>query len=79
VTKGRWRISLKEWRRAMEEAGLGERDYLRERKPGEKLPWDVVDPGVSKVYLLRETEKAQQGVQSQPCPAKDCVRCGVCL
>ncbi|MBQ7499262.1 MAG: TIGR03960 family B12-binding radical SAM protein [Clostridia bacterium] len=41
----------------------------------EILPWDMIDPGVTKKYLLREKEAALKGEPSPPCEEK-CLGCG---
>ena len=65
---------------AAEAVGLDVRPYLfRERAPDEVLPWDVVDNGVSRAFLLAERERGRQGLLSPPCPqAPGCLRCGAC-
>ncbi len=41
----------------------------------EILPWDIVDCGVTKEYLLRERERAYQGITTPSC-AEHCNGCG---
>lgn len=43
----------------------------------EKLPWDFIDMGVKKEYLLNELKKSKQGEETLPC-FDNCQRCGVC-
>ena len=52
-------------------------DYYacRTRGVDEKLPWDHIDCGVSKSYLLREREKALMGETTNDCRA-GCNGCG---
>jgi radical SAM superfamily enzyme YgiQ (UPF0313 family) len=52
--------SLGEWDRALAEKGLEEDHYLRQREPGERLPWSVVDAGTKGSYLEREWRQGQQ-------------------
>lgn len=68
-------------RRAMRETGLDTGFYVaRARDANELLPWDVVEGGVSKDYLLRELEKSPSARLSPHCPeVQGCIRCGVCL
>jgi radical SAM family uncharacterized protein/radical SAM-linked protein len=70
-------LSLDIWRKAFERSGLDPNSYLRERDPDEILPWEHVRSGVSKGFLLREWEKAQQG-EKTPDSRQKCLRCGVC-
>ena len=51
---------------------------LRERLPDERLPWDFIDHGVSKAFLLNEYQRALQAKTTPSCPMQDCHQCGVC-
>ena len=56
-------------KRGMKAAGLDPAFYLfRGRERDEKLPWDVVDNGVSKAYFLRELDKSRK--ESSPPTAR---------
>ena len=49
------------WQEAFEECGVdGEFYAYRERSYDEILPWDFIDIGVSKKYLISENEKAKE-------------------
>lgn len=52
----------------------------RERNPDELFPWDFIDHGIDKTYLLGEYHRALAGRTSAPCPADPtrCRICGVC-
>jgi radical SAM superfamily enzyme YgiQ (UPF0313 family) len=52
----------------------------RERDPEELFPWDFIDHGLDKSYLLKEYRRALAGRTSAPCPAdpSKCSICGVC-
>lgn len=65
------------WMQAFRESGV-EPDYyaLRNIDTGASLPWDHLDAGVTKAFLLREWEKAQRGETTQDC-RKGCVGCGM--
>ena len=68
----------KQWKQALKLLGVDEKDYLyRTRKADEILPWDVVDVGVEKSYLLSELEKSRREGFTAVC-APHCRRCGVC-
>jgi len=67
------------WPRTFKETPLNPAFYvLRERDPEELFPWDFMDHGLSKSFLLKEYEKAAQGKTSPPCPMNSCDVCGVC-
>ena len=48
----------------------------RERPDGEMFPWEHLDAGVSREFLLREWKKAQNAERTQDC-RKGCVGCGM--
>ena len=63
------------WMEAFDEAGLSPTFYAnRRRSYDEVLPWDHMDYGVSKAYLMRESEKAQSSTATPHCR----IRCGGC-
>ena len=65
------------WMRAFENTGVDPFFYnLRERTYDEILPWDHIDVGVSKAFLINENEKAKRGEVTPNCREK-CGGCGV--
>ena len=64
------------WIEAIEECGLSLDFYaFRERNDDELFPWDFIDIGVSKAFLLKEYKKAARGEITQNCRA-GCSGCG---
>ena len=64
------------WTQAFEETGIDLDFYTtRERPADEILPWDFIDIGVTKKFLLRELEKSKAGIVTQNCRA-GCSGCG---
>ncbi len=63
------------WQKAIEECGIDVSEYTRERSTDEALPWDFIDFGVTKAYLLKEYKKALKGETTPPCKQK-CQGCG---
>lgn len=55
-------------------------DLLIQRNKNEILPWDFIDSGISKKYLLEECNRAYDGKLQLPCNLneKSCKICGVC-
>ena len=51
---------------------------LREREPDEILPWDFIDHGIKKSYLLREYDRAKNAMTTPACDVDTCRRCGIC-
>ncbi|MEO6393393.1 MAG: radical SAM protein, partial [Pyrinomonadaceae bacterium] len=51
----------------------------RNRGYDEMLPWEIIDPGLSREFLKQEHERAQAARSTAPCPSvSQCTRCGVC-
>ncbi|MEW6721286.1 MAG: TIGR03936 family radical SAM-associated protein, partial [Thermodesulfobacteriota bacterium] len=66
------------WSRAFSEGGIDPLEYLAERDPAGPLPWDVVDPGISREFLKAERDKARAGEATPDCRAAGCSACGAC-
>lgn len=65
------------WLKAFEAEGINPDFYaLRPRTTDEVFPWDHLDCGVTKAYLLREWEKAQRAECTMDC-RKGCTGCGM--
>jgi len=70
-------FNFDKWMEAFEETGIDPAFYAnRRREPGEVLPWDHIDVGVSKKYLIREREKAYREEVTRDC-LSICSGCGV--
>ena len=64
------------WMETLAECGLSAEFYThRERSTDEILPWDFIDCGITKEFLIREWKKAQQEQISENCKLK-CQGCG---
>ena len=68
-------FSMEKWQEAFQECGLNMDFYTRERSFDEILPWDMIDVGVRKDFLISEAKKAQQGIVTPNCRQK-CSACG---
>ena len=66
------------WKRAFAEEGVDPLEYLRERDPRDPLPWDFVDAGIDREFLLSERGKARAGETTPDCRAAGCSSCGAC-
>ena len=42
------------------------------------LPWDIVDTGLKKSFLIKEFKKAKLANTTLPCPIIDCKKCKIC-
>ena len=69
-------FDMSKWEKAIELSGIDSEFYtLRERGKDEILPWDFIDTGISRKFLLREWEKAGQGIVTENC-REGCSGCG---
>lgn len=65
------------WQRAFAESGLDPDFYARrERSLDEVLPWDHIDVGVRKEFLIREYQRSLRGETTFDC-REGCIDCGI--
>jgi len=65
------------WMQAFEQTGLDPDFYThRQRALDEVLPWDVINTGVRKSYLVQEYTNSQQGITRADCRT-ECFACGI--
>lgn len=70
-------FDYRKWLQAFRETGVTPEFYSqRLRSTDEFFPWDLIDSGVTKKYLLKEYERAKQEIQTQDC-RKGCTGCGL--
>jgi radical SAM family uncharacterized protein len=67
-----------DWFKTFRETNINPEFYVyRERSFDEVLPWDHIDAGIKKDYLVKEAKKSRGGETSKACPEKgECRRCG---
>jgi radical SAM superfamily enzyme YgiQ (UPF0313 family) len=65
---------------ALRETGIETAFHTSRNRPyEERLPWEIVDPGLSREFLQKEHDRAHIAKSTAPCPSVDtCTRCGVC-
>lgn len=64
------------WMEAFDECGLDPSFYSNRRRPYEEvLPWDHLDNGPSRAFLIRENEKAKEAATTPHCRLQ-CANCG---
>ncbi len=65
------------WMEALEECQVdGDFYAYRDRSYEEVLPWDFIDIGVNRSYLIKENEKAKEALLTQNCRI-GCTGCGI--
>jgi radical SAM-linked protein len=68
----------KAWQGAFEACGVDPASYLKARETGRELPWEFIDMGVTREYLLSERLQAYGEKQTPDCRDAGCTGCGVC-
>ena len=72
-------FDFSKWLSAFRLAGASPEWYAHRRfSYDDALPWDHIDPGVSKEFLIREHKKALAGETTQDCRTGACAGCGLC-
>ncbi len=63
------------WVQAFKDCGVDMQEYVGEISEDKTLPWDFIDIGVSKKYLLGQRHLAYQGITTKNC-REGCNGCG---
>lgn len=71
-------FSLSRWQQAFSDCAVDPAWYLRERERDELLPWDHLDAGIEREFLLRELAVAEAETETPDCRFGLCSNCGVC-
>ena len=70
------KFNIEKWLAAFEEAGLACEFYANRKRPyDEVLPWDIINAGVKKSYLINESLKANKAETTVNC-REQCTGCG---
>jgi len=68
-----------DWKQAAKTTAIDTDFYVyRRRDFSERLPWDFIDIGVRKEYLINEYQRALGEKFTPPCKVGSCKTCGVC-
>jgi len=65
------------WAKAFEEHGIDLAAELGGRDLDATLPWEIIDPGVSRVYMRLERERALREERTPDCRLGGCTGCGI--
>ena len=71
-------FSLSPWLEAMHEEGLTPEDYQKAIPLDVPLPWEHIENGISREFLLRERANALLGTTVGDCRYGVCLMCGAC-
>lgn len=66
------------WRKAAKELQIDYTKYLQSIPTDDKLPWDHIDCGIHKHYLIEEYNKSKKILITKDCRNGSCTGCGVC-
>ncbi len=64
------------WEEAFLKEGVDPSFYQRERSYDEVLPWEHIDSGVEKKFLIKEAERSKRGELTPDCRQR-CLNCGL--
>ena len=68
-----------DWKKAMRFSDVNPDFFVyRPKRLDELLPWDFIDHGILKRYLVSEYKMALKAEESDICHVGKCMRCGVC-
>ncbi len=70
-------ISFEHWLHALEKHDLKGEEFLCKRNENETFPWDFIDMGVKKEWLLKEWQTAHQYETTSDCREQGCHACGI--
>jgi len=66
------------WEEVLRDSGVAVDSWLQPRKLSDNLPWDRIDCGIDRRFLVSEREKSATGDLTADCRAGKCHQCGVC-
>ncbi|MDH3975461.1 MAG: TIGR03960 family B12-binding radical SAM protein [Deltaproteobacteria bacterium] len=72
------RLRPENWKEAIKESGIEVSNYLESKALDDILPWDLIDPGVTKKFLIDELNRSYEGELTEDCRYGRCSVCGVC-
>lgn len=71
-------LNFQLWMDSFEEFGVDPNRFLEERPTNEPLPWEFIQTGIERSYLLNELNKSFSGELTSDCRSGNCSGCGVC-
>jgi len=73
------RFSFERWLNAFKEFDVVPEKYISARGFHENLPWDHINSGIRKEFLINEFKNSFNGIQTKDCRHYECANCGVCF
>jgi len=72
-------FDFNKWLSAFDEHNISYNEYLNKSYDiNSNLPWDFIDIGVTKDFLVDEYRKSLQSLSTPNCVGHSCNNCGVC-
>ncbi len=71
------KLDLNRWARAFRKCGVDPDLYAGSWDAESALPWDIIDTGIKKTFLLRERDRALNGQTTADCRSGACQGCGL--
>ncbi len=65
------------WSKSLSQKDLAAFLY-REINPADPLPWDILNTGIKKNFLIRELKRAEAEKTTPDCPMLPCEQCSIC-
>jgi radical SAM family uncharacterized protein/radical SAM-linked protein len=73
------KFDFNKWLESFADAGVVPAFYTGRRRPFDELfPWDHLNPGVAKEFLIKEFEQAMALARTPDCKVDRCSNCGLC-
>ena len=66
------------WERAAEKTGIDLYQYHKKIPINSALPWDHIDSGIKKDFLIKEYNKSKEQIITEDCRNGACSQCGIC-
>ncbi|MDI6807369.1 MAG: radical SAM protein [Candidatus Eisenbacteria bacterium] len=68
-----------QFRFALRRVGIDIENHVHEPRPvNSEFPWEIIDSGIERSFLLKEYARAKEGQSSPECDVTTCKLCGVC-
>jgi len=71
-------FNLENWTKSAETLSMALEEQIREIDIDTKLPWDHINTGINKSFLISELENARNGIVIEDCRHGKCTACEVC-
>lgn len=72
------KFNFRNWVTASEKSGVSFDKYTKELDIEESLPWDFIDTGVEKEFLIKEYSNYKNRISTPDCRTDYCSNCGIC-